>query len=269
MASDSRSDWISARDEYLEPLDRRFPNQPLPRADDAVARQDPAPRGRFAVRLPDRAGGHRHQSAQDRRRAPVRDHPRGGGRGLQARRRPGRVAAVEGHGGEAQARRQGRSARGTCWPSIAPSSSRTRSATAASSSRRNCGSPTRRSAPGGPTRPSRSAASWWSNTRAIPTWPTSSPASPQPGAGSSPPASPGAATASPAPGIRARGTRRRPRSRRGPRLPRPLPRPARGRRPARDQPADQAPDDGAGTTPGRRYRVFIEVYQHFDSEFRS
>jgi serine/threonine-protein kinase len=28
MASDSRSDWIHARDEYLEPLDRRFPNHP-------------------------------------------------------------------------------------------------------------------------------------------------------------------------------------------------------------------------------------------------
>ena len=28
MASDSRSDWINARDEYLEPLDRRFPNHP-------------------------------------------------------------------------------------------------------------------------------------------------------------------------------------------------------------------------------------------------
>ncbi len=28
MASTHRTDWITGRDEYLEPLDRRFPNNP-------------------------------------------------------------------------------------------------------------------------------------------------------------------------------------------------------------------------------------------------
>ena len=46
MASTRRTDWMTARDEYLDPLDQRFPEQSLSRADPEMARQDPARGGR-------------------------------------------------------------------------------------------------------------------------------------------------------------------------------------------------------------------------------
>ena len=86
MASSRRSDWMTARDEYLEPLDERFPNHPYREQtrkwrdkillDDAESRAKVLTSG-LKISLTEPA---------NQCRAAVRDRQRAGGRGIQPRR---------------------------------------------------------------------------------------------------------------------------------------------------------------------------------------
>ena len=106
MASKQRRDWIEARDSYLEPLDRRFPDNPyrkitqvwrdripLDEAEQRAKLLEGAVRTRF--NQPTTKGEHEYVMTFEMRQ-----------RGVGARRRDGRNPRLGGHGPPAQAERR-------------------------------------------------------------------------------------------------------------------------------------------------------------------
>ncbi len=85
MASTRYADWVAARDNYLEQLDHRFPENPYREQTTRWRDRILLHRRRAARRIPHRPGQDAVQRSDERRREPLRPRPCRGDRGIQPR----------------------------------------------------------------------------------------------------------------------------------------------------------------------------------------
>ena len=131
MASNDPLDWIRAREEYLDPLDRRFPDHPYKAQTEAWRDRIDLRDARAPGRHPGKDQPRRLQQAQERGRGPLSAHLPGGRRRPQDPPRPRRRGPLAGDGAATDQARAARTAAGSSSPAPRPTSWPRRSSGAA------------------------------------------------------------------------------------------------------------------------------------------